>query len=90
VAFDLAFEVDAELPAEDLLQATMAPHAEQLEDARVFDEYRGANLPPGRKSLAIRYVVRAQDHTLSTEEAAALRSDLITAAQAVGATLRST
>jgi phenylalanyl-tRNA synthetase beta chain len=56
----------------------------------VFDEYRGANLPPGRKSLAIRYVVRAQDHTMTTEEAAALRSDLITAAQAIGATLRGT
>jgi phenylalanyl-tRNA synthetase beta chain len=88
VAFDLAFEVDYALPAAELLHATTAPHADQLEDARVFDEYRGANLPPGRKSLAIRYVFRAQDHTLTSEEAAALRGDLIAAAQAVGATLR--
>jgi phenylalanyl-tRNA synthetase beta chain len=88
VAFDLAFEVDEGLPAADLLRATRAPHAEKLEDARVFDEFRGSNLPPGRKSLAIRYVFRAQDHTLTTEEAAALRIDLIAAAQALGATLR--
>jgi phenylalanyl-tRNA synthetase beta chain len=90
VAFDLAFEVDDALPVAELLQATTAPHAGQLEDARVFDEYRGVNLPPGRKSLAIRYVFRAQDHTLTTEEAAALRNDLIAAAQSVGATLRGT
>jgi phenylalanyl-tRNA synthetase beta chain len=88
VAFDLAFEVDDEVPAAALLRATVAPHAAQLEDARVFDEYRGANLPPGRKSLAISYVFRAPDHTLTTDEAAALRNDLIAAAQSVGATLR--
>jgi phenylalanyl-tRNA synthetase beta chain len=56
----------------------------------VFDEYRGVNLPSGRKSLAIRYVFRAQDHTLTTEEATALRNDLIAAAKSVGATLRGT
>ena len=88
VEFDLAFEVDEGLPAADLLGATSVPHAALLEDARVFDEFRGANLPPGRKSLAIRYAFRAPDHTLTTEEAAALRNDLIVAAQALGATLR--
>lgn len=90
VAFDLAFEVPADMPAADLVRATVAPHAGQLEEARVFDEYRGANLPAGRKSLAIRYVFRAEDHTLTTEEAADLRNDLIVAAQSVGATLRGT
>ena len=88
VAFDLAFEVDEGLPASALLQSTSAPHSDRLEDARVFDEFRGASLPPGRKSLAIRYVFRAPDRTLTTEEAAALRNDLIAAAQALGATLR--
>jgi phenylalanyl-tRNA synthetase beta chain len=88
VEFDLAFEVDGGLSAADLLRATTASHADQLEAAHVFDEFRGANLPPGRKSLAIRYVFRAQDHTLTTEEAGALRNELITSAQALGAILR--
>lgn len=88
VEFDLAFEVAEDLSAADLLRATTGPHADQLEAARVFDEYRGDNLPPGRKSLAIRYIFRAPDHTLTTEESAAIRKDLIAAAVALGATLR--
>ncbi len=88
VEFDLAFEVDEALPAADLLRATSAPHADLLESARVFDEFRGPSLPPGRKSLAVRYVFRAPDHTLTTEETAALRRDLIAAAQSLGAILR--
>ena len=58
VEFDLAFEVDEALAAADLLRATSAPHADLLESARVFDEFRGPSLPPGRKSLAVRYVFR--------------------------------
>ena len=88
VEFDLAFEVDEALPAADLLRATSAPHADLLEAARVFDEFRGPSLPPERKSLAVRYVFRAPDHTLTTEETAALRRDLIAAAQSLGAILR--
>ncbi len=88
VEFDLAFEVDDALPAAQLMRATMGAHPDNLESARVFDEYRGAGLPPGRKSLAIRYVFRAPDHTLTTEEAAGLRNDLIAAAGALGASLR--
>ena len=59
-----------------------------LESARVFDEYRGSGLPAGHKSLAVRYVYRAPDHTLTTEEAASVRNDVIAAAAAVGAVLR--
>ncbi|HSL26086.1 MAG TPA: phenylalanine--tRNA ligase subunit beta [Acidimicrobiia bacterium] len=88
--FDLAFEVDHDLPAAELVMATATAQADLLETVRVFDEYRGTGLRAGRKSLAIRYVFRAPDHTLSTEEVTAIRSDLIAAAEEVGATLRGT
>ncbi len=88
VQFDLAFEVEENLPADKLLRATAGARPDVFESARVFDEYRGPNLQPGRKSLAIRYVVRAKDRTLTAEEAASIRNDLVTAAGAIGAVLR--
>jgi phenylalanyl-tRNA synthetase beta chain len=88
VQFDLAFEVDQEVPVASLLRATTAARPEELESARVFDEYRGPSLPARRKSIAIRYVFRARDHTLTAEDTASIRQDLIAAAAAVGAALR--
>jgi phenylalanyl-tRNA synthetase beta chain len=88
--FDLAFEVDRDLPATVVLSSTAAARPEVLESVRVFDEYQGVGVAEGRKSLAIRYVFRAPDHTLSTEELAAIRADLIEAARVVGAILRGT
>jgi phenylalanyl-tRNA synthetase beta chain len=39
-----------------------------LESAEVFDVYRGAGLPEGRKSLAFSLVFRAADRTLTDDE----------------------
>ena len=88
VQFDLAFEVEESLAAGNLLRATAQARPDEFESARVFDEYRGPNLQPGRKSLAVRYVLRAKDRTLTTEEAASIRNDLIAAAGEIGAILR--
>jgi phenylalanyl-tRNA synthetase beta chain len=57
-----------------------------VESARVFDEYTA--LGGGRKSLAVRYVLRASDRTLTNEEAADVREGMITAAAVMGAELR--
>ncbi|MGH8928182.1 MAG: hypothetical protein ACRDWH_07505, partial [Acidimicrobiia bacterium] len=74
--------------ASDLLAVTDSVDSYLLESARVFDVYRGGGLGAGRKSVAIRYVFRAPDHTLTGDEVAALRESLIEAARSVGATLR--
>jgi len=84
VEFDLAFYVADDAPAAAVLEATKTAAGELLEQARVFDEYRPGD---GRKSLAIRYVLRA-DHTLTNEEVAPLRRAMVDAASAVGAELR--
>ena len=88
VQFDLAFEVEEGFPADELLRVTARARPDEFESARVFDEYRGRNLQEGRKSLAVRYIFRAKDRTLSTDEAASIRNDLIAAAGAIGAVLR--
>jgi phenylalanyl-tRNA synthetase beta chain len=88
VEFDLAFEVPIEMPAAYLLKATAEVQAELLEAVEVFDEYQGKGVGEGHKNLALRYVFRAPDHTLTTEEVAGLRQTLIAAATGVGAVLR--
>jgi phenylalanyl-tRNA synthetase beta chain len=84
--FDLAFVIERDVPAVDLLTVTVAAAGELIESAEVFDEYRG--LEDGRKSLAIHYVLRAHDRTLSGEEVAPVRTAMIEAAAATGAELR--
>ena len=84
--FDLAFVIDRDVPAADLVAATVGAAGDLIESAQVFDEYRG--LENGRKSLAIHYVLRAPDRTLSGEEVAPVRAAMIEAANATGAVLR--
>ena len=84
--FDLAFVIDRDVLAADLLATTVAAAGGLIETAEVFDEYRG--LEDGRKSLAIHYVLRAPDHTLSGEQVAPVRAAMIEAAASTGAVLR--
>ncbi len=84
--FDLAFVIDRDTPATDLLEATVGAAGGLVESAVVFDEYRG--LEDGRKSLAIHYVLRAPDRTLSGDEVAPIRTAMIESAAASGAVLR--
>ncbi len=86
--FDLAFETPEELGADDLLAATGQAAGVLLESARVFDEFRGAPLAEGRKSLAINYTLRAPDRTLSGEETGEALRSMADAARQLGAELR--
>ena len=86
--FDMAFEAPEDLAADDLLAVTGDAAGDLLESARVFDEFRGEPLSKGRKSLAINYILRAPDRTLSSEETAEALRSMAEAARAVGAELR--
>ena len=66
---DLALLVGIEQPVaeiNDLLLQRGRRHA--LEDVTVVDEYRGAGLPEGRRSVAVRLTFRAPDRTLTDAE----------------------
>jgi phenylalanyl-tRNA synthetase beta chain len=67
---DLAFVVDAALPVGVLCSQLRAHPAVQglLEGLDVFDVYQGANLPAGKKSVAIALVLRAADRTLNEDD----------------------
>ncbi len=76
---DLAFVVDEAVPAGDLDATVRAAAGELLEDARVFDVYRGEQVGSGRKSVAITIRLRAADRTLTADEIAGVRAAVVAA-----------
>ncbi|HEX4382272.1 MAG TPA: phenylalanine--tRNA ligase subunit beta [Myxococcales bacterium] len=73
VTRDLAFVVDAGVASEQLLgEIRAADDQKLLEHVSLFDVYRGAPVPEGRKSMAFGLSLRASDRTLTDPEADAL------------------
>jgi phenylalanyl-tRNA synthetase beta chain len=88
---DVALVVDAQVPASDVERALRAGGGPLVEEVRLFDEYRGSQLPSGQRSLAYHLVLRAPDRTLTGDEAEAVRDAAVAEAAArTGATLRAT
>jgi len=86
---DLALVVDAEVPAQDVFDAVRDGAGELLEDLRLFDVFTGDQLGEGKKSLAFSLRLRAQDRTLTAQDAVAVREAAVASAAArVGAELR--
>ena len=65
---DLAVVVDEALPAQTLLAALAEARVPYVDTVRPFDVYRGAGLPPGKKSLAILVLIRDTERTLTDAE----------------------
>ncbi|MBU1225864.1 MAG: phenylalanine--tRNA ligase subunit beta [Actinobacteria bacterium] len=74
VVFDLAFDVDAGVPAGQLTAVVAAAGGPTVESVTLFDVFSGPPLAEGRKSLAVRLTVRDPERTLTDEEVAPLRS----------------
>lgn len=86
---DSALLVDEEVSAKQVLDVLQQVRLKDLESIVLFDVYRGASLPPGKKSLAIRARYRALDRTLTDELVQSLHAKLIAALQkSLGAELR--
>jgi phenylalanyl-tRNA synthetase beta chain len=86
---DLAWVVDAGVPAGRVEDVIEEAGGELLEAARLFDLFTGAPIPEGKKSLAFAVTFRAPDRTLTDEEvdAAVAAIDQLVAAE-VGGELR--
>ncbi|TDW20803.1 phenylalanyl-tRNA synthetase beta subunit [Breznakia blatticola] len=68
VVRDLAFVVDVETPAGEIIKAIKTTGKNVIQDVEVFDDYRGEHVEAGKKSLAISITFQAKDHTLTDEE----------------------
>lgn len=76
---DLAFVVDESVLAGELVQAARDAAGEELREARIFDVYRGDQLPPLKKSIAIHVAFQSAERTLSDDDARELRDRIVTA-----------
>ncbi|PYI65637.1 phenylalanine--tRNA ligase subunit beta [Arthrobacter livingstonensis] len=86
---DVALVVPAEIPAAAVLETLREGAGALLEDVALFDEYQGAAIPDGSKSLAFGLRFRAMDRTLTADEASAARASAVAlAAERFGATQR--
>ncbi|WP_024793026.1 phenylalanine--tRNA ligase subunit beta [Tomitella biformata] len=86
---DVAVVVDAAVPAAAVESALRAGAGELLEDLSLFDVYTGEQVGEGKKSLAYALTFRADDRTLTEDDASAGRDAAVAAASAaVGAVIR--
>ena len=70
---DLSLVVDAGTPASEVLAAVREGAGALLEAINLTDDYRGSNVPEGKKSLTFALRFRAMDRTLTQTEASEAR-----------------
>ncbi len=76
---DLAFVVDEDVPAAELLAAIREAAGELLRELEVFDEYRGEQIGEGKRSLAFRLAFGSPEGTLTDEDVAPVRASIVDA-----------
>ena len=90
VYMDLAVVVEETVPAQTVETIIRHAGAPELAGARLFDLYRGEQVPEGHKSLAYGLDLRAEDRTLTDVEASQVRERVVRALHdQAGAELRS-
>ncbi len=86
---DLSMVVATSVAASELMTTIIAGAGELMEEIRLVDDYRGAGLAEGTKSLTFALLFRADDRTLTQQEASAARDKAVAlAAEKHGAVLR--
>ncbi len=73
---DLAVVVEETVAAGALLAAIKESAGDLLEQARAFDEYRGAQVPEGHKSVAFTLTFRSPERTLTDAEVDRVMAEL--------------
>ena len=87
---DLALLVDDAVPAAQVADLIRQAGGKLLTDIRLFDVYRGGQVPAGKKSLAYALTFQAPDRTLTDEDTKKLRGKIVARLEReIGATLRS-
>ncbi|MEW6511482.1 MAG: phenylalanine--tRNA ligase subunit beta [Bacteroidota bacterium] len=88
---DVAFTIDANVPAERIEETIRATGGELLQGVILFDVYEGNPLPPGKKSVAFSLELMSLEKTLTEEEIEAAVSRVVAGVQTThGAALRGT
>lgn len=74
---DLALLIDETAAAGEIERIIRSYPSEYIESVRVFDSYKGKNIPEGKKSLAFNIRYRSVERTLKDEEIERVHAGLI-------------
>ncbi len=85
---DLAVTLPESVSAAELLALVHRAGGATLEAAEVFDVYTGAQVGEGRRSLALALSFRTLDRTLTDEDVAPARAQIVAALREIGGELR--
>ncbi|MDT0506993.1 phenylalanine--tRNA ligase subunit beta [Novosphingobium sp. MMS21-SN21R] len=88
VTRDFAFLVSADVAAGDLLRSVKGADKSNIVAARVFDDFRGAGVPEGQKSLAIEVTLQPVEKSYDEAALKAIADKVVAAAAKQGASLR--
>ena len=81
--------VDTDITVGTLEACILSAAKGLLKDVKLFDIYNGANLPAGKKSVAFNLILRADDRSLTAQEADDEVAAILKALEKdIGATLR--
>ncbi|ASK27724.1 phenylalanine--tRNA ligase subunit beta [Neisseria chenwenguii] len=85
---DLAFVMPEAMTHDQLLTALRSVKSPLIQEIEVFDVYRGAGLPEGAKSMAVKVLLQDMNATLTDEAVEPVMAKMVEAAAATGAQLR--
>lgn len=85
---DLALLVDTAVAYSDLEKLAIKQGGALLQGINLFDVYEGKNLPEGKKSYALSFVLRDDTKTLTDEEIDGVMATIQKSLEGAGATLR--
>ena len=86
---DFSFVCDEELEVGRIMAVMQKAGGKQCEGVTLFDIYRGPQVGEGKKSVSLRMTLRADDHTLTVEDAEKVSKKVLTLLdRELGLTLR--
>jgi phenylalanyl-tRNA synthetase beta chain len=88
IARDLALVVDEAVTWEKVTAAIASAQVAELESTEPLSVYRGKQIPAGKKSVALRLILRRPDGTLTGDQADEMQARILAALKALGAELR--
>jgi phenylalanyl-tRNA synthetase beta chain len=75
--FDISFIVASDVKWEDINRAVSEKKPELLRDLRFVDEYRGKQIPAGKKSVTVRLIIGSSEKTLAGPEIEAVAKSVM-------------
>ena len=87
---DFAFVLDKNFKVQELIETISNVDKELIKSVKVFDVYEGANIPEGKKSIALNVTIQSLEKTLTEDDLNKINQLIISAVELkTGAKIRS-